>query len=419
MEQLNIALATMGLVVISVGLLSKPIKKSLVQEPMIAVLVGVAVGPFGLGWLSIDDWGEKTAILEQSARLTLAIGLMGVALRIEKKSVRTLWRPVTLLLTAGMLGMWLTSSVLAAWLLSLPLWMALLVGAIVTPTDPVVASSIVTGPFAKQHLPLRVRDGISLESGANNGLAYIFVMLPILMLEHSPAAAWQEWLTQSLPVGVLLALGIGGVIGYGAAKAIAIAEQHGIVEQPSLLGYTVAFSLVTLGAAELVGADALISVFLAGFFFNMFSDRQEEQNAENIQEAVAKLFTLPMFVIFGIGLPISQWLELGWPLLVLVVLVLLLRRSPVVLVLAPVLRKPLTMLDISYMGWFGPIGVAAIYYANFAQSHVHDPLVWYAASAMIFGSIMVHGITAAPLTRYYSRRRRAMQSPAGNSRQVA
>ena len=205
MEQLDIALACIGLTVILVGLLSAAIKKSLVQEPMIAVFVGIAVGPFGLGWLDIGRWGEETAVLEQAARLTLAIGLMGVALRIDKKSVQNLWRPVTVLLTLAMLGMWLISAALVAWCLAVPFWLALLIGAVVTPTDPVVASSIVSGPFAIQHLPLRVRDAISLESGANDGLAYIFVMLPMLMLQDPVSEAWERWLVQSLLIGVVLA----------------------------------------------------------------------------------------------------------------------------------------------------------------------------------------------------------------------
>lgn len=64
MEQLDIALACIGLTVILVGLLSASIKKSLVQEPMIAVFVGIAVGPIGLGWLDIGRWGDETAVLE-------------------------------------------------------------------------------------------------------------------------------------------------------------------------------------------------------------------------------------------------------------------------------------------------------------------------------------------------------------------
>ncbi len=90
MDQLNLALAVLGALVVAVGLLSKAIKRSLVQEPLIAVAVGLAVGPYGLGWLNVAAWGEENAVLEQAARITLAIGLMGVALRLEKDSVKAL-----------------------------------------------------------------------------------------------------------------------------------------------------------------------------------------------------------------------------------------------------------------------------------------------------------------------------------------
>ena len=419
MEQLNIALAVTGTVVVLIGLLSNPIKKSLLQEPTIATCVGIAVGPYSLGWLDMAEWGEENAILEQAARITLAIGLMGVALRLKKKSVRTLLRPVGWLLTLGMIGMWLASSALAGWLLGLPLWAALLLGAVVTPTDPVVASSIVTGKFAKAHIPLRLRDTISFEAGANDGLAYLFVMLGILMLEHPPGEALSRWMIESVLVGVLGAAVIGCVVGYGAAKLLTFAERRKIVENASLLGYTVAFSLFTLGAAKLLGADALISVFLAGLIFNLSIDEREEQEEQNIQEAVAKLFTLPMFVLFGIALPLGEWVRLGWPLLGLAALIILLRRPPVVALLFPALRPWLDLRDQAYLGWFGPIGIAAVYYAALARGHVDDPLIWHAASALIFTSILVHGVTAAPLTRLYGRGRKPEASLGDDDRRGA
>ncbi|MFC4171217.1 cation:proton antiporter [Microvirga sp. GCM10011540] len=403
MHQLNIALAVIAAVVVLIGLFSRPIKKSPVQEPMIAVFVGIAVGPYGFGWLDMAKWGEESPILEQAARITLAIGLMGVALRLEKESVKALWRPVTLLLTLGMLGMWLVSSALAGFLLGVSFWTALLLGAVVTPTDPVVASSIVTGPFAKKHLPLRVRDAISLEAGANDGLAYLFVMLSVLMIGHSPDEAWSRWLVESVLVGVMVAGIIGCAIGYAAARLLAVARRRGIAENASLLGYTVAFSLLTLGVSALARADAIISVFLAGLVFNVCTEGGEEHEEEHIQEAVAKLFTLPMFVLFGIALPFSEWMRLGWPLFALTILILLLRRPPVVAALSPTLRNALNGRDAAYIGWFGPVGVAAIYYATFARGHVHDPMIWHVASAVIFASILVHGATAATLTRLYAR----------------
>lgn len=89
-----------------------------------------------------------------------------------------------------------------------------------------------------------------------------------------------------------------------------------------------------------------------------------------------------MFVIFGIALPISDWVRLGWPLLALAVLILLVRRPPVVALIRPALRGRLNARDIAYLGWFGPVGIAAIYYATLARAHVGDALIWHAASAI-------------------------------------
>ena len=287
MEQLNIALAVTAAVVVLIGLLSTLIKKSLLQEPMIATLVGLAVGAHGLGWLDVAAWGDEPVILEHAARLTLAIGLMGVALRLRKDSVRVLLRPVVVLLTLGMAGMWLASAGVLGWMLGLPLWTALLVGAVVTPTDPVVASSIVTGKFAARHLPLRVRDTLSFEAGANDGLAYLLVTAPIAVLTATGAPDWTRFVLEKALLGVAGAAVLGTAVGFVAAKLMNLAMRKGWVENASLLGYTVAFSLLTLGLSALLRMDALIAVFAAGLTFNLAAERSEEHAEEHIQAAVA------------------------------------------------------------------------------------------------------------------------------------
>lgn len=403
MQQLDIALSIMGLAVVAIALISASIHRRALSEPIVAMGVGIAVGPYGMAWLDLARWGNDALILEQASRLALAIGLMGVALRLKPASVRTLLRPAMIMITAGMLGMWLASSALAGWVLGLPLWTAMLLGAVVTPTDPVVASSIVTGKFAKRYLPLRLRDGLSLESGANDGLAYLLVMLPVFMLGQ-PEAAWSRWLVESLLAGVVMAGALGSGIGVGAAKLLRLAESYRLVETTSLLGYTLAFSLFTLGSAALLGADGVIAVFVAGLAFNLCSDRRDEHEEEKIQEGVAKLFTLPMFIIFGIALPFDAWVTLGWPVLLLAILMLLLRRLPILALLFPLLRGHWNRADAAFLGWFAPIGIAAIYYASLAERHTGDPLYWQVTSALVFASVVAHGLTAAPLTRLYSRR---------------
>ena len=198
---------------------------------------------------------------------------------------------------------------------------------------------------------------------------------------------------------------VGWIAGYLGAKLLDLAVEHKFIEETSFLSFTLALCLFTLGFAELLHMDSLLSVFMAGVAFNLRIGHKEKSQKEPVQESTAKMFMLPMFVVFGIALPFGEWAKLGWTLLVATVLVLLLRRIPTVAVLAPFLRPWLNPRDLSFLGWFGPIGVAALYYAMMSEKHTHDPLVWHIASAVIFGSIVAHGVTAAPLTRIYSRHR--------------
>ncbi|MGE3276977.1 MAG: cation:proton antiporter [Vicinamibacterales bacterium] len=403
MDPLNLSLAFVGLVVLSVGLLSNAVKQSAVSEPLVAVAAGVLAGPYGLAWIDVRDWHALHTLMEQLARVTLAVSLLEVAMRLRPRSLRVMWPQAAVLLTLGMAGMWLVSSALAAWVLGLSFWTALLLGAIVTPTDPVVASSIVTGRFAATHLPVRVRDLLSMESGANDGLAYVFVMLSLLALEHA-GVPLGTWLLRSVLWSVAGGIAAGAAVGYTAARLLQAAERRGVIADTLLRAYTVAFALFTLGFAALLQTDAIVAVFFAGLAFNLRA-RHEAEREEGIQEPESKLFTLPMFVLFGVALPLNAWFEFGWPLAGLVVLVLLLRRPPVVMALFPALRSTVAWRDAEYVAWFGPIGIAAVYYAAFAWGHLGDPRYWQITSAIVCGSVLVHGITSAPLTRLYARHR--------------
>ncbi len=404
MSQLYIAIAVTAAVLLTVGFLSNALKRRGIQEPLAAVLVGVAVGPVGLGWLSADEWGaDQLLVIEEAARITLAIGLMGVALRIERGSLSALARPAVILLTFGLVGMWAMPALAVSVVASVPIWIAVLIGAAVTPTDPVVASSIVSGNIATESLPRRLRDLISLESGANDGLASAFVILPVLVLQSSVADSIANWIVHSLILDTLGALASGAAIGFASARLMVFAEKRKYVEQPSLLGYSLAFTMLTLALVTIAGMHALLAVFTAGLVFNMNTPSREEHVERNVQEAAAKLLTLPMFVLFGVVLPIDGMVALGWALPVLILLILVARRPPVVLALGPLLGQKLDRNDIMFLAWNGPIGVAAIYYAANAARQLGEPIIWHITASIVLGSIVVHGVTAKPTTLLYRR----------------
>ncbi len=370
---------------------------------MVALLVGVLLGPAAFGLLDAASWGSQETILEQATRLTLAISLMGVALRLPEGFPFRSWRSLAVLLGLVMPFMWLASGLLVYLILGLPFLVALLVGAVITPTDPVVSSTIVTGDVAEKNLPGRLRHTLSGESGANDGLAYPFVFLPILLLARPPGEAWSHWLTHTVLWEVGVGVVFGALMGYGAGRLLEWAEHKDAVEESFFLVYTIALSLVVLGAAKLLGSDGILAVFVAGLGFDLAvkGDREQQQR---VQEAGTRFFILPIFVLLGLTLPWEQWLGLGWAGLALAVAVLLFRRLPAVLVLHPLLGRVRGTRDALFLGWFGPIGVAALYYANLSLRETGAEAAWVVGSLLITASIVVHGVSAAPLTRLYGRR---------------
>lgn len=174
---------------------------------------------------------------------------------------------------------------------------------------------------------------------------------------------------------------------------------------------TVALSAAVLGGAKLMGTDGILAVFAAGIGFSLTAERQDEHQDQKVQESVNRLFTLPVFVLFGMALPLDAWDRLGWTGPALVVGILLLRRLPMMVALSPLLRPLRSKADVMFTGWFGPIGVAALFYALVAERETGYGQVWVAASLIIFASVVVYEVTATPFTKLYGNRVKQRESP--------
>jgi NhaP-type Na+/H+ or K+/H+ antiporter len=382
------------------GLLSGVSRPGPPPEPLIALLAGVGLGPAVLDLLDPADWGRQEAILEQAARMTLAISLMGVALRLSPGALGRNWRGVAILLALVMPLMWLASGLLVWLILGVPVWLALLVGAVVSPTDPVVATTIVTGAVAEENLPTRVRHTLSAESGFNDGLAYPIVLLPILVLADGPDGTVGHWLLHVVLWEVGGAAVLGGLLGRCAGILLRWAKAHGVIGPASHLAYAVALSLVALGGARLLGTDGILAVFVAGLAFEA---GQERDQLEWVQEAVNRFFILPIFVLLGLALPWDEWRGLGWKAVALAAGLLLLRRLPAVLALRPWLGRVRSLPDALFIGWFGPVGVAALFYATLAERRAGAEEPWLVGTLAIAASVLAHGLSGVPFAHLYGR----------------
>jgi sodium/hydrogen antiporter len=395
---LDLLLLAGGVLAVCVATLSSRLRRYPVSEPLLGLLVGIALGPAVTGVLDVAPLTEDTTWTHTATRLLLAVSVMSVALRYPFGVARSRRRPVTLLLVVAMPVMAAVTAGLSAWILGVGLGAAVLLGAALSPTDPVLASSVVTGTPAEEDLPGRDRQVLSLESAANDGLALPLVLVAIAV---AGAASGGEAALESLwQVGGALAVGV--VLGWTGGRAIRTGEEHGATDPGPLALFTAVLAFAVLGLSGLVHVDGILAVFVAGLAFNVTASGSDRTTEVPIDEAVNRFLVLPLFIAVGAALPWAAWGDLGWPGVLLAVAVLLLRRLPVLLLLArPLgLRAP----DAAWFGWFGPIGVSALFYlALEAERLGADPTVLAAGTLVVAASTVVHGVTAAPGRVLYRR----------------
>ncbi|MCP9221567.1 cation:proton antiporter [Erythrobacter sp. LQ02-29] len=378
------------------GLISN---RTWISEVTLCLLFGAAIGPL-LNYVAKSELfgNDQYRTLQEVARITLGIAVMGTALRLPFSFLRRYWRDLAVVLMIGLVLMWLTGAAFAALFLGVGVLPALLIGAIVAPTDPVVAASIVSSRVADEKVPAPLRHLISAESAANDGLGLLFVMLPILLLTKSPDVAIKDWLVHVLIWEVAGAILIGGAIGWAAGKLFVWAKKKPYSEDESLLTIGVALSLTVLAGLELLGSDGILAVFVAGLMFNR-GISEIETRQHHLHGAITRFFDLPVFVLIGVLLPWSGWMDLGWRGVALALALVALKRLPWWLLLKPWIASLKRREEALFAGWFGPIGVAAAYYALLGQrdTGLHD--LWTIASLVIFVSVILHGVSATPLSQ--------------------
>jgi NhaP-type Na+/H+ or K+/H+ antiporter len=408
MHDLYVGALIVSLVMLVLGAASGLVNNRLwLSEPMLCVAVGIAVGPLCFGWIDETTRQPGTAgMTVEAARLALAIAVVGSALRLPAGYLRRHWREIALVLTAGMALVWLIGGLLAGMILGWPLWPALLLAAALAPTDPVLATSIVSGRFAHDVVPDRLRNTISAEAGANDGLALPLLLIPAALIAHAGdgAAAWSMW-WQGTVREVGTALVVGTLTGLGSGRLLRWAQRKRETEMTSLVTLALALAIATMSACLLLGSDGILACFVAGAWLNEALAGNDEERHDRFHQAISRFFELPFFVFFGALLPWAEWRALGWRGALFAIVLLLLRRPLAWLLIGRWLPSLQSRRDHAFAGWFGPIGIAAVFYALHWRAELGMPQLWPVVSLVAMLSLLLHGASATPLTRALMARR--------------
>jgi NhaP-type Na+/H+ or K+/H+ antiporter len=333
------------------------------------------------------------------AEAALTLLLFADASRLDLHALR---REATVPLRLLGLGLPLTVllGAVAAWALfgELAFVEALVLGIVLAPTDAALGQAVVTD----RRLPSRVRQGLNVESGLNDGIC-----VPLLFIALAVAEADEGATTTSHAVRIVVEeIGygaLGGVVAGVLGAAVVIgAGRRGLIEASWLQVAPVATAGLAYGIANPLGGSGFIAAFVGGLVFGGLRGRAGGEVSFLLDEA-GELLNATTLVVFGAILLGPALAELSWTVVAYAVLSLtLVRMAPVALAMRGTRARPPTLL---FIGWFGPRGLASIVFAVILIEEAHLPhtatlLVTIFATVAL--SVYAHGLTAAPLTGRYA-----------------
>jgi len=327
----------------------------------------------------------EAAIVLFVVELALILTLFSDGLFVERELLEAHWGPPARALVIAM-PLTLCLLALAGKLLFPQLsWEeAFLLGAVLSPTDPVVTSSVVTSP----RVPRVVRHTLNLESGLNDGLALPFVLFFLVVATHTSGAAGEA---AKLGGEAVVGAAIGVALAWLGGRALTFLPGGGLA--PRYEGvYALGLGLVAFGLAEVTFGNGLIAAFVAGIALAVIRHDVPDAFSE-FNESVSATFQVITFVVFGALIETIGFSGNELALLVFIAFALLAARPAAVwaALLGVDLARPLKL----FIAWFGPKGVASMLFALLVlTSGVENrTLVFEIASFTVLASIVAHGFT--------------------------
>ena len=362
-------------------------------------LAAVGTAALDAPWLDMIDDAE---VVQRLSELAVIVALFATGMRLDRRLRLREWRSTALLL--GVL-MPLTIAAVAAygvWAMGLSLGAAVVLGAALAPTDPVLAGELGVGPPGEKD-ETEPRFALTSEAGLNDGLAFPFLFLGLVIAAGADAGDITRWLAVDVLYAVAVGLVIGALGGRGIAAAATRLRERNLVAV-ELDGWAALGAVLAIyGITELLGGYGFLAAFAGGLAFRRRErDHEYNRGVHAGAETLERVLELAMIVLLGSLLTVAGLQApgvAGW----LLAPVLLLAVRPLVCMVA-LARSPLDVRERAYVGWFGVRGVGSLYYASAIVASGLLPadegtLVMWTVAAVVAVSIVVHGVTGAPLTR--------------------
>lgn len=390
-----------GILLLLVTLGSGWISRLPLSYALIYLVVGVFLGPYGFKLIEVRPEAE---FLERLAEVVVLISLFSCGLKMKRPLKIRAWNS-----PARLIGILMPISIFAVTaianrLLQIDFGHALLLGAMLAPTDPVLASEVqLSDPDDRDEL----RFGLTSEGGLNDALAFPFVYFGLHWIKDND---WQNWWWKWFQVDLIWAIGMGVVMGIVIAKLVVMIDKQIQKIRPSdaLMEDFVALGIIllTYSLTELVNGYGFLAVFVAGIVAQRSYHNPEKKSSQlEFTETIEKLLEIGTILLLGSLLRVEPILQfLPQSLLIAGSLIFLIRPVGAWISTLGASYRPAQRL---LFGWFGIRGIGSIYYLSYAlgkglKGEIGEQIAWITLTTVIF-SIVLHGISSTPVMNWYEK----------------
>jgi NhaP-type Na+/H+ or K+/H+ antiporter len=388
--------AVLGGLLVLGSLLSGLARRSILSLAALFVLAGFVLGQ---GVLGAVHFRSDSGFVADLATVALIVILFRDGLEVEGELLQRHWQLPLRKLVIAMPITAVIVALLARALIGLGWTEAFLLGALLSPTDPVLSSGVVTDP----RVPRIVRHSLNLESGLNDGLALPAVLAFAAALEPDHGHfVWWHFVLQDVGLGLAFGLVCGLVGSLLMPRAGEHADRPIPAHQRALYGLGLAFATYGLTVLPPHG-NGFIAVFVAAIVLGNRRPDLRSCFAERAEELV-EIVKLGIFTVFGALLTVDGLFGDGWAAVAVVAATFLIARPLAVWIALAGTR--IGAVSKAFMAWFGPKGVATMAFSLLILSrHIHSgQRIFNIAALAVFASILVHGVTDTPGTRWIGRR---------------
>jgi NhaP-type Na+/H+ or K+/H+ antiporter len=390
------ALATIAAMLIAYATASRRLQVLNVSGAIFFTTAGLLAGPV----LGLLDFHVETEAVKRLAEITLTLVLFADAARISLRALRHEYA-VPLRLLGISLPLTILAGAVAGVMVvpGLSFAEALVLAVVLACTDAALGQAVVSD----ERIPSRIRQGLNVESGLNDGLCVPLFFMAIALAEADSGTVSDHTAVQLVLEEIGYGL-IGGVIaGVVGALAVRYATHHRLIEPHWLQILTVASALLSAGIATGLGGSIFIAAFTGGFLFGALRHDSGGEVTYFVDEG-GELFNAVTFIVFGAIILGPALDDVTWQVVVYALLSLtVVRMLPVALALLGTgARRP----TVGFLGWFGPRGLASIVFAVILIDDAdlpHLQTLLLAITITIAISVYAHGLTAGPLTERYVR----------------